>query len=84
MYGKLINLSSTLALRLCELAMKKVAIAALSLLVTVTLAGCFKSDVDKCVEAQIRADEPYKSAQARADGEADARIRCMRAAAGNR
>ncbi len=73
-----------LVLLLCELAMKKIAIAALGILFTVTLAGCFKSDVDKCVEAHVKAFGPYKSDQERAKEEADLRIHCMRAAAGNR
>ena len=47
------------------------------------LAGCQpKSDVDKCVEAILKADGPYRNKEDKNDSEADARLECLKAQAG--
>lgn len=60
--------------------------ASAAALVMLLLAGCnpFESQVDKCVSAYVRANEPYQSEKDRGMAEHGARIRCMRAASGER
>jgi hypothetical protein len=45
------------------------------------LLGC-QSEIDKCVEAGLKADEPYKSAQDKSATEVGYRIGCLKASAG--
>ena len=45
------------------------------------LTGC-KSEVDKCVEAFVKRDGAYKNSAEKADAEAEYRLGCLRAQAG--
>ena len=45
------------------------------------LTGC-KSEVDKCVEALVKRDGAYKNSAEKAGYEADYRLGCLRAQAG--
>jgi hypothetical protein len=45
------------------------------------LTGC-KSEVDKCVDAFVKRDGTYKNSAEKADAEADYRLGCLRAQAG--
>jgi hypothetical protein len=47
------------------------------------MAGCQpKSEVDKCVEAVVKADGPYGNKEDKNISEADARLECLKAQAG--
>lgn len=46
-----------------------------------TLVGC-QSEIDKCVNAIVKKDEPFKNAQEKNQLEAQARVFCLRAQAG--
>jgi len=45
------------------------------------LTGC-KSEVDKCVDAFVKRDGTYKNSAEKADAEANYRLGCLRAQAG--
>jgi hypothetical protein len=45
------------------------------------LSGC-QSEVDKCVAAGLKANEPFKSEQDKANDEIGFRIACLKAASG--
>ena len=46
------------------------------------LASC-RSEVDKCTDAIVKMNKPYKNEQELNDMEAGARVECLRAQAGN-
>ena len=45
------------------------------------LLGC-QSEIDKCVDAGLRANEPYKTAQDKSQKELEFRIFCLKASTG--
>jgi hypothetical protein len=45
------------------------------------LLGC-QSEIDKCVDAGLRANEPYKTAQEKSETEMQFRMACLKASAG--
>jgi hypothetical protein len=45
------------------------------------LLGC-QSEIDKCVDAGLRANEPYKTAQDKSQTELGLRIGCLKASTG--
>lgn len=58
-------------------------IAFLILLAT-TLSGCFKSDVEKCVDAMVAAYGPYKNEKEEQEQKAHAYLGCLKSSGGNR
>lgn len=58
--------------------------ASATALVGLCLVGCnpLESEIDKCANAMVKAMEPYEDRQERAAHEADARLACLKAAAG--
>ena len=48
----------------------------------ICLTGC-QSEVDKCTNALVKANEPYKNSAEKADAEARARFGCLGASRGN-
>lgn len=58
----------------------------LSILTAIVLAGCNNNSLDnqieKCVQAGVKFDEPYKTDKSRYEQEARMRLACLKAASG--